>query len=403
MRLPSSLALPSGARVKLRAREALEQPRARQQGEPLFSEVLALFDDGTVTLDGRDVRDLSLADFHVVRAVLTKHRFVDEEEIEIVCANCDEKLLARPCKKLEIGPYVDGELDDPELDTLEATGVAHDIEGLGVVTLRPRTVREAQALFATAAQAELDITPEVIAALGVEGVSAADLTECDDDAFAVLCELWLRTHYPHRLGAILLCPKCNARNDVDAPYERELEPRVREVSEVAALPDFETFADRAQAIAEPLLASMPGEKVELVIEAGTPAVDDGGEPLLGSYVPPYAGGSDAPSRPPTVTVYYKTFCALEADEGAYDWEAELEETIEHELEHHVYWLKGDDPMDAAERDEIEREALRVVGKKEAARRELSSFKGSLADFAKRTWPLWLIALAVLALTLLSSR
>jgi hypothetical protein len=162
---------------------------------------------------------------------------------------------------------------------------------------------------------------------------------------------------------------------------------------VSAVPSFDAFADRAQAIAEPMLAATPGEKVLLVVEAGTPAVDDGGEPLLGSYLPG-AGG-----LPPTVTVYYKTFCAIEADEGPYEWEEELEETIEHELEHHLYFLKGDDPMDAAERAEIEREALRVVGKKEAARREMASFGESLLDFAKRTWPLWLIALVVLFLSL----
>jgi hypothetical protein len=403
MKLPPSLTLPSGAKVTLRAATTPKTPRARKPEEPLFSEVLALFDDGVVVLEEQDVRDLPLSDFHVLRAVLTKHGFVTEDEIEVACANCGEKIRLRPCAKLEIGPYVDGELEDPELDALEASGVAHDIEGLGVVTLRPRTVRETEPFFAAVAKQVLDITPAVVEALGISGPLAEDVAECDDDAFGELCDLFLRTHYPHRLGAIVFCPKCNARNDVDAPYERELEGRVRETGEVTAVPAFEVFADHAHAIAEPLLASIPGEKIELVIDAGTPAVDDGGEPLLGAYVPPYPGGLDAPSRPPTVTVYYKTFCAIEADEGPYDWEDELEETIEHELEHHVYWLKGDDPMDAAERDEIEREALRVVGKKEAARREIASFGESVADFARRTWPIWLVALAVLLLTLFSSR
>lgn len=397
MKLPSSLTLPSGAKVKLRAAKTPESPRKRKAGEPLFSEVLRLFDDGDVSLEGRDVRDLPLSDFHALRAVLTKCGFVDEEEIEVACANCEAKLRLRPCAKLEIGPYVDGELGDPELDALEATGTEHDIEGLGVVELAPRTVREAEPLFAAAGRPTLDITPALVDALGLSGASADDLAECDDDAFGELCELFLGTHYPLRLGAIVFCPECKARNDIDAPYERELAPRAREVTEVSAVPQFDAFADRAQAIAEPLLAEIPGEKVLLVVDAGTPAVDDGGEPLLGSYLP--GGGG----LPPTVTVYYKTFCAIEADEGPYEWEEELAETIEHELEHHVYFLKGDDPMDAAEREEIEREALRVVGKKEAARRELSSFGESLGDFARRTWPLWLIALVVLVLTLYSSR
>lgn len=397
MKLPSSLTLPSGAKVKLRAAKAPESPRKRTAGAPLFSDVLGLFDEGTVDIDGTDVRDLALSDFHVVRAVLTKHGLVHEDEVEVACANCETKLRLRPCEKLEIGPYVDGELGDAELDALEPTGVEHDIEGLGVVKLAPRTVREAEPLFAAVGRPNLDITPAVVGALGLSGASPEELAECDDDAFGDVCELFLRTHYPLRLGAIVFCPECKARNDVDAPYERELEPRARETGPVSAVPEFDAFAERAQEIAEPLLEEIPGEKVLLVVEAGTPAVDDGGEPLLGSYLPGSGG------LPPTVTVYYKTFRAIEADEGPYDWEDELAETIEHELEHHVFFLKGDDPMDAAEREEIEREALRVVGKKEAARRELSSFGGSLADFAKRTWPLWLIALVVLVLTLYSGR
>lgn len=397
MKLPSSLTLPSGAKVKLRATKANDAPRRRKPGEPLFSEVLGLFDDGTITLDGTDVRDLALADFHVVRAVLTKHGLVDEEEIEIGCANCEAKMRLRPCSKLEIGPYVDGELEDPQLDALDPPNVEHEIEGLGVVKLAPRTVREAAPLFAAVGRPTLDVTPTVVDALGLSGASAEDVADCDDDAFGELCELFLRTHYPLRLGAIVFCPECKARNDVDAPYERELETRARESGDVRAVPPFDEFADRAQAIAAPLLAEIPGEKVLLVVEAGTPEVDDGGEPLLGSYVPGSGG------LPPTVTVYYKTFCAIEADEGPYEWEEELAETIEHELEHHVYFLTGDDPMDAAERAEIEREALRVVGKREAARRELSAFGESLGDFARRTWPLWLIALLVLVLTLYSGR
>jgi hypothetical protein len=136
-----------------------------------------------------------------------------------------------------------------------------------------------------------------------------------------------------------------------------------------------------------------------VVESGTPAVDDGGEPLLGSYVPPYAGDLATPSRAPTVTIYYRTFRAIEADGGPFDWEAELEETIEHELEHHLFYLRGDDPMDAAERDAIDHEALRLIGRREATRRTLGSFGESIADFTRRTWPLWVIALAVLLMTI----
>jgi hypothetical protein len=152
-----------------------------------------------------------------------------------------------------------------------------------------------------------------------------------------------------------------------------------------------------------LIAEIPGEGVELVVDDGTPAVDDGGEPLLGSYLPPPPKDAPTVARPPTVTVYYKTFAAIERDEGRFDWEAELRETIEHELEHHVYFLRGDDPMDEEEHAEIDREALRIVGRAEATRRTLAVFGDSIPDFFVRAWPLVLIGALVLAITLAEGR
>jgi hypothetical protein len=237
---------------------------------------------------------------------------------------------------------------------------------------------------------------------------ARALADCDDEAFAGVTDAFLDAYYPMRLGGVAFCPKCNARNDVDAPYEREFAAAgtARRRQEEAAvrwppLPAFDAFAERAERIAAPLIEEIPGERVELVIEGGTPAVDDGGEPLLGSYVPPHPGDHSTPTRPPTVTIYYRTFRAVEQDEGPYDWEDELRETIEHELEHHVYFLRGDDPMDDEERAEIDREAVRIVGRREAERRAASSFVASLRDFARLTWPLWIIALVALLLTIFS--
>ena len=155
------------------------------------------------------------------------------------------------------------------------------------------------------------------------------------------------------------------------------------------------MTERAHAIADPLIANIPGEKVEFVVEAGTPHVDDGGEPLLGSYVPPPPKDAPVPMVPPRVTVYFRTFQRIEAEEGPFDWEDELRETIEHELEHHVYWLRGDDPMDAEEHAEIDREVVRVIGRGESTRRTLTTFGQSFGDFVQRAWPL--IALAALAL------
>ncbi|HVH45733.1 MAG TPA: metallopeptidase family protein, partial [Labilithrix sp.] len=138
----------------------------------------------------------------------------------------------------------------------------------------------------------------------------------------------------------------------------------------------------------------PGERVELVVESGTPDVDDGGEPLLGSYVPPPPRGAPVPTHPPKVTIYYRTFERIEQEEGRFDWEAELRETIEHELEHHVFWLRGDDPMADEEHAEIDREVVRVIGRGESTRRTLAVFGLSFGEFVRRAW--LFIVLAALA-------
>jgi predicted metalloprotease len=91
------------------------------------------------------------------------------------------------------------------------------------------------------------------------------------------------------------------------------------------------------------------------------------------------------------------------DDGAYDFEGEIFETIEHELEHHVAHLVGHDPKDEEERDEIAREARRVVGKKALARATTSAFASDVGEFWKRTWLVWVLALIAVAIAILASR
>lgn len=424
--LPRTLTLPSGARITLRRRRphAAEAPAPARPDDsaPLFSDVLALFDGEIALLRGKtelDVHDLPLADFHVVRAVLTKAGLVYEDEVELDCRNCGALLIAHPCRDLETGPWEDGELDDPELDATAELGVPLEIAPIPIgrvrqattITLAPRTVRQAMPFWAAASVDPLAMDGEVVRAMGVVALGALHdeepiaraLASCDAAARDAVAEAFVSAHYPLRLACDVFCPTCAARNTVDAPALRELELGVRPPREPDVprarppLPPLEEFVEIAHAIAEPLIAEIPGEKAELIVEGGTPAVDDGGEPLLGSYVPPPPAGAPVPTRPPTVTVYYKTFESIERDEGAFDWEDELRETIEHELEHHIYYLRGDDPMDAEERAEIEREVVRVLGRGEATRRTLAVFGLSFSDFVRRAWPL--IALGALSLAL----
>lgn len=418
--LPRRVTLPSGRRLELRARrEPLVAVRA---DKALFDDVLALADQALeLTDDGArvDVRDLALSDFHLLRALLLRAGFAEEAEVRVPCRNCEAELRVKPCASLEIGPWVDGELGDPELDATLPFGEAHEVRPvpLGRVrtartaTFAPRTVREAAPLFRALAREPLDVDADFVRGMGLVSLGpesdverlAEALATCDDDAFVSVTDAFLASHYPLRLGAAAFCEACGARNDVDAPYERELLPGTapaRASEHVAsageAFPDLDAFAARARAIAAPLLAEVRGEAVELVVEGGTPAVDDGGEPLLGSYVPPHPGDMGSPSRPPTVTVYHRTFRAMWNEEGPYDWEEELAETLEHELEHHDYFLRGEDPMDDEERAEIREEGLRLVGRREANRRALEGFGSSLGDFVRRTWPLFVLLAVALA-------
>lgn len=424
--LPRTLTLPSGSRVTLRRTSSAPITAARApEGAPLFSEVLALFDGEVAITRAKaeiDVRDLPLADFHVVRAVLTKAGLVHEDEVELDCRNCGEILVAHPCRDLETGPWEDGELGDPELDSTAELGVPLEtapiplgrVRHASTITLAPRTVREAIPLWTALARDPYDIDEEVVRAMGIIALGgirderriALALASCDAAAFDSIARAFLSAHYPLRLACDVFCPKCKARNTIDAPAVRELEPGaegeergqapLREV-EHSPLPPLEEFVELAHAIADPLIADIPGEKVELIVESGTPAVDDGGEPLLGSYVPPPPAGAPVPTRPPTVTVYYRTFEKIEREEGPFDWEDELRETIEHELEHHIFHLRGDDPMDEEEHAEIDREVVRVIGKGEATRRTLAVFGLSIPDFVRRAWPL--IAIGALALAI----
>ena len=403
--------------------------RSRREGAPLFSETIDVCESGGVTVRASgtkiDVHALELRDFHALRAILTWAGLLDEEPVEIACKNCQAPITISPCAALAIGPFVDGELHDPELDTTLDLSTSHQIPKVALgrlkdaseLTLSPRTVEEALPLFAALAREELVFTGDIARALGIVTLGderspsriARALAQCSDEAWATVCDLYVAAHYPARLFSIALCPKCGARNDVDAPYEREFPPGVSLVAPPTAevpryggepLPSFDLFATRARSDARRMFEDEGASDVTLVVEDGVPACDDGGEPLLGAYVPGYAGDMGAPSRSPEITVYFRTFRAIWNEEGPYDWHAELVETIEHELAHHLADLAGGDEVDDAERLEIHEEATRVLGKRAIARDAVRGLGFDMKEFARRTWPIWLIVvIAVVAITL----
>ena len=418
--------LPTGRVVDLEARKRVS-PRRRSPKAPLFSELRELVCSGDVTVRERDdsvtvdLGSLALRDFHALRAIATHLGWIDEEMVDFPCRNCAAPLHVRPCAALQLGPFVDGELDDADLDRTLDLDVAHEVppmrlrDGRVATTIRlvDVTAGAAEPLHRALRRKRLPVTERVVAAMGVAAlgdatdgaVVAEALARCPDAGWAAVGDLFLAAHYPPRLGAVVVCAECGARNDVDAPYEREFEPsryshdlaEHRAPSNTESFPTFDAFDARARALFE--RGGDAARDVALVVEGGVPACDDGGEPLLGSYVPPVQGDATNPTRSAEVTVYYRTFRAVWDEEGSYDWEGELAETIEHELEHHGGWLVGHDPMDEEERDVIAREQLALVGRKAAVRAAAGAFGGDIRGFLARTWPIWLIvAAATVAVT-----
>jgi len=427
-RPPKRVHLPSGRVVALEVKVAAPAARKRAPKDPLFSELVELASSEELALrEGEaavDVRSLSLADFHALRAIATRIGWLAEEPIEIGCRNCKEWMSVAPCASLELGPWVDGELDDEELDrTLDLT-MPHEIPTVRFprgttarhISLRDVTVAEAMPLHRALRRRRIAITDRVVAAMDIVSLGpekdarriAEALERCSEAAWIAIGDLFLRTHYAPRLASVAICPKCGARNDVDAPYNREFEPAPFEPqSNEELFPTFDAFAARANEIFDSATLARDGAGgtragvVTLIVDSGVPACDDGGEPLLGSYVPP-GGDPTAPVGVAEVTIYHRTFEAMWNEDGPYDWDAELTETIEHELEHHDGWLVGHDPMDDEERAEIVREHTRMVGRRAAARRSVSALGADLRGFLVRTWPIWLIVAVVsLAITVCS--
>jgi hypothetical protein len=389
------------------------RPAARREGAPLFSEV------GDALGDAIDVGALALRDFHALRAVATRLGYLAEETVAIDCRNCGAAMEHAPCAAMALGPFEERALDDAELDARIDLAVAHDVPGLGAVRLRDVTAAEAAPLFVALTRRRLRVDARVVAAMGVAAVGGETrataisraLSRCSEKAFRRVCDLYLRAHYPPRLFSIAVCPSCGARNDVDAPYEREFAPESSLQSNAdpgaEPLPPFDDFARVAKELAERALGDHSRD-VAFVVDGGVPACDDGGEPLLGSYVPSAPGSDTEPSRSAEITVYYRTFRAMWTEDGPYDWRAELVETIEHELDHHEGALAGHDPMDEEERRAIDEEARRVVGKKALARAAVSSLARErardVAGFLRRTWFVWaVLAIVTILATLATSR
>lgn len=425
----------SDAAARARAPDVFGAPAGRGGGKrastgrcALDVQVLA---GPSVVADARgaplDPLGLPLADVHVLRALLASAGVVPEEPGSYTCENCGAPFEVAPSSLLEIGPFTDGELDDPELDRPFDFDASHPIPALRVgravcrgVRLVERTVEEAMPLLRLPGDGVLRVTPSLVVAMGIAAlgrerrapVIADALASAPDEAWAAVVDLYHEARYPARLVAVHRCQGCGARNDLDVPLEREIaraplraagvdgtdadelgEPRAprARASTSSAFPDLDGFEARVRAAAERIYEARGVRNIDLFIDAGVPACDDGGEPLLGCYTPGTPADALGIARPPEIRIFYRTFRAEAREDPGFDVDAEIEETIDHEVIHHLHHLAGSDPLDDEEQEQIEREQMRRVGHAEAARRARRGALSDVAGFVRATWPAWLIA------------
>jgi hypothetical protein len=360
---------------------------------------------------GTTLRALPLSDFHTLRAVLRRVGAIEEVPLDVRCQNCDRRFGVRPCSTLELGPYRDRELDDPELDARFDFAVEHRLEvsEIAQVRLDSLTLADAEALHvALAKSGPLRLSSGLVRALGLAALDgetdprrlARRLRRVSPEAFDALVDLFEAAHYPARLITPHPCPDCGAVAWIDAPALREftLDPGSgsgvaieRDLGpERAPFMNLSRFEDLVSERAEASYDALAVTRVDLVVVDGPAECDDGGEPLLGCYRP--ADPDGLPPQPPEIRIFYRTFAAIWNDEGEYDVGAEVETTVRHELEHHLAFLSGRDPVDEAERAEIDAELVRRVGRSEVERRAVRAVSHDLRGFLASTWPLWLIAL-----------
>lgn len=339
------------------------------------------------------VAGLPLSDAHTLQVIARRRGHLADPPCVLRCSNCQVEREVRPAATFELGPYLDAELDDPELDESFDFARTHRSSATPslAVRLAPREWADlADLRRASSAPGGLRMTSRVVRALGVLQLDSetdprriARRLDRDDGAFAALTEVFERAHYPRRLAARHACAACGAVETLALPLNRELS--------VHGAPDSagdEGFVTPAQFEAWTRTAAAAQaacfEHIAVIVEHGTPDVDDDGAPLLGSYTPGEAQAGE-------VRLYFRSFAAEWREGGPYDVRAEIEETVRHELEHHAGHLRGTDPLDDEEHADIDDAVVRRVGRSEARRRATRTAGRDLLGFLRATWWLWLLA------------
>jgi hypothetical protein len=381
--LPKTLHLPSG-----KLAQVVGAPPADEPSGDLYARSLAVL-DGRIELSTGRLDDLALRDLHTLAACLLRAGWITEPELNLRCDNCGTERLVQAASTFEWGPLCDGELDDLELDaaydwtrTLRLPVRVRrepEVRAFARLRLRAVTVADLRPLVSSTRR-DLSVRPltlQLLTSLGVEPCSPArardliaGIARLGARGASRLSALWLDAHVPPRLSASHRCEECGAVNVTQVPHATAIDwlTGPAESPPLERPPDFpspEEFARLVRAAKRRVFADRRVRGLRVIVDDGIPAVDDGGNPLLGSYVP----HGDPLDSPAVVHVYLRTFEAEKRLDPTFDVTREIFETVDHEVEHHLAFLRGEDPVDEEERLALAKDRERVVGRRELERRE----------------------------------
>lgn len=375
-------------------------PPLADDGGIFGGRVLRAIEAGRLELSA-SVDELPLADFHLVRDLAERLGVIAAQYEVGACRNCLAALPVDP-----IGADLETLLA-PDEDDAPPTGpfaLATPVDGITHVHMRPVRVAEVAALWRWCVATDAPLDGAVVRAMGLEGFTRAGTLVADPERLAracndgsgalgaVLATLFAELNYPPRLRLPVICASCGAVHDVPTPSTREMDaspegydvlfgaPDVPNAPE--RFPDLDEFTDLVGRVADEVFRARDVGNLELIVDEGVPPVDGGGEPLMGSYEPIYDGDEAGYTQVRfVITVYVETFRRM-FEEAPFDIEAELRETIDHEVEHHLYHLAGHDPMDEEERRAAREDLERTFGKRRVQRAERAALLAELAAMAR---------------------
>ena len=379
--------------------------------EQFAGRLLNAFAVGRVELRDGAVADLWVADYHLIRDLAERFGVVaPDPDPELVCRNCQAAVDVDP-----LGRDPESLLEGSASGEPPPATWAREVDGVRGVEIVPVRVREARPYWRALMQPPAAIAPDVVQALGIRAMdtrggrlsSPAQMARRFDRGSELLLDvvtaLYLLANYPPRLRFPQMCAECGTVHDVATPSLREGDEMPAaldaifgaEVDAAWRLPTFDEFASHADRLRSEVFRERAVAGLVLEVEDGVPPVDDSGEPLMGSYQPTHDPISGEPRF--VISLYYRTFVSMFA-EAPYDVEAEISETLDHEVEHHLHHLEGYDPLDAEERAEARRDLERTFGSRAVARAERGAVFGELGRIARFFFvPLLLLGLALAAL------